>query len=370
MITSDFLIIGGGMAGISVAAELSQSGRVTLLEREAQPGYHATGRSAALYSAVYGNAAVRALSAASRSFFDVPPDGFCETALLTPRGVYFCATEEGRAALNEMMTGSNGLLRSASSAEMLAQIPILKPDHAVAGLFEQDACDIDVAVLLQAYAKKARTAGTQIVTGAEAISIVRSGGNWRVATRDGDYFAPILINAAGAWADQVAQMAGAEPIGLSPLRRTAMLIDAPGDHDVRHWPCVIDAEESFYFKPDAGRLLLSPADESPSQPCDAQPEELDIAIAIDRFENATTARVTRPSHRWAGLRTFAPDRTPVIGFDRNTPGFFWLVGQGGYGIQTAPAAAKLAAAIAADVSDPVRDAIDEAFFSPGRFHFK
>jgi D-arginine dehydrogenase len=363
----DFLIIGGGMAGVSAAAELSAFGRVIVLEREAQPGYHATGRSAALYSAIYGNAAVRALSAASRSFFDMPPPGFCDLALLTPRSVYFCGTRDGQDALDDMAEDSGGLLRPASADEMLARVPILNPDHAVTGLFEEDACDIDVAALLQSYAKRARAFGVRIALDAEATSLARSSGFWNVTTLNEEYSAAVVVNAAGAWADRTAQMAGVAPLGLLPLRRTAMLIDAPNELDVRHWPCVIDAQESFYFKPDAGRLLLSPADETPSEPCDAQPEELDVAIAIDRFEAATTMRVTRPSHRWAGLRTFSPDRTPVIGFDPVAPGFFWLAGQGGYGIQTAPAAAKLAAALAANAKAAIRDEVDERLCSPARF---
>jgi D-arginine dehydrogenase len=363
----DVLVIGAGMAGASVAAELAADARVAVLEREEQPGYHATGRSAALYSAVYGNAAVRALTAASRAFYDRPPSGFCETPLLKPRGVFFCAAEGGRAALEQTAVEGGSLLRPVDREALLEKIPILKPQHAVAGLCEEGAADIDVAALLEAYLRRARHLGVQVRTGEEVLSIARTNGKWTIATRNGQLSASVLVNAAGAWADEIATRAGVTPLGLAPMRRTAMLLEAPQSQDVRHWPCVIDAQEQFYFKPDAGRLLLSPADETPSAPCDAQPEEIDVAIAIDRFEQATTMRVSRPLHRWAGLRTFSLDRTPVIGFDVAHEGFFWLAGQGGYGIQTAPGAAALAAALVTGTRRPVRDAVDENLFSPSRF---
>jgi len=341
---ADYLIIGGGMAGVSCAFELAAHGRVIVLEQESQPGFHATGRSAALYATLYGKAVVRALSIASRPFFDALPGGFWPGPVLTQRGTLFPAHEERLSSLDDIAGEGTGLTRIGRD-EILRMVPILRPDFTAAGLFEPEASDIDVHTLLQGYLRGLKARSGTLVTDAEVNAAARVSGDWQVDTAAGVFSAPILINAAGAWADTVAQRAGIAPLGLQPLRRTVILTDAPAFANFARWPCVIDASEHFYFKPDAGRLLISPADETPALPVDAQPEELDVAIAVDRFETATTMTVRRPSHRWAGLRTFAPDRTPVIGFDPAAGGFFWLAGQGGYGIQTAPAASQLAAAL-------------------------
>ena len=236
-------------------------------------------------------------------------------------------------------------LRRVDTNDALARVPILRLDWAAGSLLDESGHDIDVAALHQGYLRMARRAGARTVLDAGAVALERRGGLWRVRSRAGDFEAPVLVNATGAWADAVARQAGARAVGLQPMRRTVVVLPAPPEHDVRAWPLVIDVDEQFYFKPDAGQLLLSPANEDPMPPCDVVPEELDVAIAVDRFERATTVVVKRVTHRWAGLRSFVADRTPVVGFDARAEGFFWLAGQGGYGIQTAPAMARTAAAL-------------------------
>jgi D-arginine dehydrogenase len=347
---ADILVIGAGMAGASAAYELAPAGRVIVLEQEERPGVHATGRSAALFSETYGNAAVRALTRASRAFLADPPDGFCESPILKPRGAMYIAGEDERPLLDAQAADQPGAFEPLSGEEARARVPILKPEAAVAGLYEAGAMDIDVDALHQGFLRGLRRRGGQIEANAGVATLRRTNGLWAIETRAGVFAAPIAVNAAGAWGDRVGAMAGAGRIGLQPKRRTAALVDGP-DLDFAGWPLTIDAAERFYFKPDAGRLLISPGDETDSEPCDAQPDELDIAVLADRIETATTLAIRRIQHRWAGLRTFAPDRTPVCGFDPAAEGFFWLVGQGGYGIQTAPALAQLTARLIAGASD-------------------
>jgi D-arginine dehydrogenase len=229
--------------------------------------------------------------------------------------------------------------------EALDLVPILRPEWLAGAYIDGSGCDMEVAALHQGYLRLARRAGAQVVLGAAEVALARSGALWTVGCRAGGFSAPVLVNATGAWADAVARQAGAATVGLQPNRRTAMTIPAPAAHDSRHWPMVIDVDETVYFKPDAGQLLLSPANEDPMEPCDVAPEELDIAIAVDRFEALTSEPVKRINHRWAGLRSFVVDRSPVTGYDTQAEGFFWLAGQGGYGIQMAPALARTAAAL-------------------------
>jgi D-arginine dehydrogenase len=349
--TADFLVIGAGAAGASAGCELAAAGQVVVLEQEERAGVHATGRSAALFSETYGNATVRALSRASRLFLADPPDGFGETALLSPRGAMFIAseTELARLAAQAGAERATGAFVALSGAEVRARVPILRAEASAAGLYEAGAMDIDVDALHQGFLRGLRRRGGRLVVDARVVGLRREGGVWIANTRVGEFAAPIVVNAAGAWADQVAARAGLDVIGLTPKRRTAALIDGP-DIDFSAWPLVIEVGERFYFKPDAVRLLISPADETDAAPGDAQPEDLDVAIAADRIEKATTLVIRRITHRWAGLRTFAPDRTPVCGFDPRTEGFFWLAGQGGYGIQTAPALAQLTARLIAGAS--------------------
>jgi D-arginine dehydrogenase len=344
---ADFLVIGAGIAGASVAYELSRSASVLVLEGEAQPGYHSTGRSAALFSEFYGNAAVRALSRASRDFLSAPPSGFVENALLKPRGSLFVANEEQVPAFESLRNAPDVAQHTRDLTAMQAQrlVPILKGEWLVRAMLEEHSKDVDVHALHQGYLRGMKERGAKVVSATLVQSIVREASVWRVVSGEQSFESPVVINAAGAWADAVAKLAGVLPIGLEPRRRTALLIDAPANTAIDAWPMVLDVGDTFYFKPDAGRLLLSPADETPTEPCDAQPDDLDVAIAVDRFEQATTVSVQRVRHQWAGLRSFVADRSPVIGFDSKAEGFFWLAGQGGYGIQTAPAVARLAAAL-------------------------
>jgi D-arginine dehydrogenase len=361
---ADILMIGAGIAGASAAYELAAERRVIVLEQEDQPGFHSTGRSAALFSETYGNATVRALSRESRPFLAAPPEGFGETPLLTPRGALFVASEAERPKLDALaLEAEAGAFAWLSGHEVRRRVPVLRPEAAVAGLYEAGAMDIDVAALHQGFVAGLRRRGGRLVTDAGVTALRREAGLWTAATRAAAFAAPIVVDAAGAWADQLAALAGLAPLGLAPKRRTVALAPGP-DMDFAAWPLVIEAAESFYFKPDAGRLLISPADETDSAPTDAQPEDLDIAIAVDRIERATTLTIRRITHRWAGLRTFAPDRTPVCGFDRRAEGFFWLAGQGGYGIQTAASLARRAARLIGGA--PAADAIDRAL-SPDRF---
>jgi D-arginine dehydrogenase len=342
----DFLVIGSGIAGAGIAYHLAQSADVALIERESLPGYHTTGRSAALFAEAYGNATVRALTRASRAFFEMPPEAFAEHALLTPRGALFIARADQRAALDAQrrITPGNPPILDTAAARRL--VPILRADYVAAALLDGDAMDIDVAALHQGFLRGAKARGATLVTSAELRALTRGRATWRVETAACSFEAPVVINAAGAWAEVVGAMAGARPIGLQPLRRTAMIVDPPADAIIGRWPFVIDADEQFYLKPETGKLLLSPADETPSPPCDAQAEELDLALAIDRVQAATELPVRRILRSWAGLRSFVADRSPVVGFDDGAPGFFWLAAQGGYGIQTAPALSLLAAALA------------------------
>jgi D-arginine dehydrogenase len=350
----DFVVVGAGIAGASVAAELSAKHSVCLLEAESQPGYHSTGRSAALFSEMYGNRVVRSLSRASRQQLLEPSSSFAARPWTTPRGALFVASTGQREQLRSMAEEADVRLvaRELSAVATRALCPALRSDYVVAGLYEPNACNIDVHGLHQAYLRKLREDGGLLMKSTRVDAINRSAGDWVVHAGQETFAAPILINAAGAWADQIASIASVAPIGLRPLRRTAILVDAPEGHSISAWPLVIAADESFYFKPDAGRLLLSPADETLVDPSDVQPEEWDIAVAVDRVTAATDIEVHRIRHRWAGLRTFAVDRSPVVGFDRAASGFFWLAGQGGYGVQTAPALALVAAALACDQPIP------------------
>jgi D-arginine dehydrogenase len=371
--TYDIIVLGGGIAGASMAYELARTARVCLVEREAHPGLHATGRSAALFAPSYGGAEIRALTRASKAFFDLPPAGFCEHPMLQPRGCLFIGRADQTRRLEQMVVdveGTGGTLEPVDQATALAQIPLLRADYVVAAGFDRIAMDIDVNALHQGFLRGARALGAAIAVDAGVPQVSRRGGVWTVELGAMTITAPVLVNAAGAWADEVASSCGVPTLGLQPLRRTAMLVSPPPGVDVNDWPAVIDVDEQFYFKPESGKLLLSPADESPSIPCDAQPDEMDIAVGVDRVQAALDIEVHRVSRSWAGLRTFAPDRVPVIGFDPRVAGFFWCAGQGGYGIQTAPAMGRTAAAIAlgealpADVS---AEGLDAAALSPARF---
>ena len=343
----DVVIIGGGIAGISAAANLAAGLSVAVIEREAQPGYHSTGRSAALFSEIYGNAPIRALSRASRNFLFNPPPEFSEAPLVSPRGSLHVARADQLASLHRMAALPDVArgTRPVDAAEARLLSPLLRQGYVLQALYEPEARDLEVAALHQGYLRQLRRAGGRVLLEDGVLGLERSGGVWQVRTRNEVIEAPIVINAAGAWAEQVGALAGAAPIGLVPCRRTVALVEPPDLPGLTAAPMTIDIDEQFYFKPDAGLLLLSPADETPMQPCDVQPAELDVAVAIDRVQQATSMQVRRVRSKWAGLRSFVADRTPVVGFDPTCPGLFWLAGQGGYGIQTAPAMGRLAAAL-------------------------
>jgi D-arginine dehydrogenase len=346
--TAEVLIIGAGMAGASAAYFLAPHCKVVVLERESQPGYHATGRSAAMYCETYGNAAVRALTTASKPFYFDPPPGFADVPLVTARGSLSVGTASDedalRAAWEELLTLVPNV-QWWTQDQILQRVPVLRPEFAHCGVFEPDAMDMDVHAIHQGFLRGAKANGVQLVCSTGVHHLQHTPQGWRVETSTGSFLAPIVVNAAGAWCDAVAQLAGVAPVGLIPKRRTAFTTSAPEGCEIGSWPLVIDAKESFYFKPDAGVLLMSPANEDPVSPQDVQPEELDVAVAVDRIETATTLQIRQVRRKWAGLRSFVADKTPVVGFAADVPGFFWLAGQGGYGIQTAPAMGELAAAL-------------------------
>jgi D-arginine dehydrogenase len=359
-VTWDVAIVGAGMAGASLAARVAPHASVLLLEAESQPGYHSTGRSAAFWTETYGGPDVQPLTTASGPFL-------AEQGFLKPRGCIHLADAEGRAALADLaaeFAGSNIALDQLDRAALDDIVPGLRPGWNQ-GLREQSCGDIDVAGLHAFYLKAARAAGAEVVLGARLIEAERSGSTRRLSTSAGPFQAGILVNAAGAWADEVARIAGARPLGIRPFRRTIvqLRVDPPAAPDL---PLVIDALGRFYFKPEAGgRIWVSPHDETPCDPCDSAAEEEDVALAIHRLEQAVSWRVTQVEHRWAGLRSFAPDRLPVYGFDPH--GLFWCAGQGGFGIQTAPAAAELAAALLLGRDpDPMVAGIDPLPFAADR----
>ncbi|MDP6953614.1 MAG: FAD-binding oxidoreductase [Alphaproteobacteria bacterium] len=374
MTSSDFIVIGGGIAGISAAAELAREGSVVLLEREERLAYHTTGRSAAFFTINYGNDVIRGLTAASGPFLTDPPDGFAEAPLMSPHPAVTIARADQDAAFAANLaeaTASPGSIVEISPAEAEAMIGVMAPGYLARAHLEPDAQAMDVDLIHGGFRRQLAARGGEVVCNAEVLGLERTAGLWHVATAAGTFQAPIVVNAAGAWADVVAGLAGARPVGLRPKRRTVILFDPPADTDMGACPLVIDCEELFYFKPDAGMVLASPADETDSPPCDAQPEELDIARVIDSIERATTLRVRRVAHKWAGLRSFVRDRTPVVGLDPENEGFLWLAGQGGYGIMTSPAMSRAAAALATGNAWPADIAafgIQPEDLSPARFN--
>lgn len=342
-ITPDVIVIGAGMAGASVAAELATDCQVVLLEREERPGYHSTGRSAAMYIRNYGNAPVRTLTAASFGLLNQPPPGFTDQPILKPRGVMWLAQAGQEEALAELarLEGNEPL----TPDEARERVPPLRPERLLGVLLETAAMELDVHALHEGYLRRFRQLDGSLHCRAGAQSLTRRNGCWRVTTRDGVFEAPVVVDAAGAWSDEVAVRAGGRAVGLIPKRRAAAIISPPPAVDVRHWPLVIGVAEDFYFRPEVGKLLISPADATPVPPCDVQPEEWDVAMAVHRIEEVLDINVEKVEHRWAGLRTFATDGSPVVGWDPQIEGFFWLAGQGGYGIQMAPAMARLASAM-------------------------
>ena len=344
----DVAVIGGGIAGTSVAAELSKDRRVLLLEMESQPGYHTTGRSAAVYAAVYGPSPIRALTRASRAFFASPSTSQFNTALFRPRPIMMIARQEQAFALDQTIAevGVMTPVERINESAIRKLNPLVKTGYASAAMLDMSGEDIDVGALHQGYLRQFRDFGGDLRCNATVLGLTHTGRDWQINTGVGEFTVDTIVNAAGAWAEHIGGLAQAESIGLIPKRRTAAIVAAPTElapDILASLPITIDIEENFYLKPDAGRLLISPADETPSPACDAQPEDMDIALCVERIEEAFDLQVHRIESKWAGLRSFVADKCPVVGYSTTAPAFFWLAGQGGYGIQTAPALARLAA---------------------------
>ena len=356
----DIAIVGAGIAGASLAAEVAPHARVLLLEAEDRPGYHSTGRSAAFWSETYGGPDVQPLTTASGPL--LAAGGFLE-----PLGTLHIGRAGDAAAIDALLAEFAGSGVALAKVDPRAMVPGLRPEWTL-GIHEPSCAYIDVGGLHDLCLATARRAGAEVKLSAGLEAARREGGTWRIDTRAGAFAADVLVDAAGAWADPVARAAGVRPLGIQPYRRTMLQLETDPAPPAR-MPLVVDIGGGFYFKPEAGgRLWLSPHDETASDPCDAQPEDLDVAVAIDRFEHVVDWRVKKLEHKWAGLRSFAPDRLPVYGFDARAPGFFWCAGQGGFGIQTAPAAAKLAAsALLGTIPDFTIAAIDADRYSPARF---
>lgn len=366
----DVVIIGAGIAGASIASEVGADRSVLLLEAEDHPGYHSTGRSAAFWTESYGGPLVQPLTSASRAFLNNPPPEFSPNSFLRPRGAVNIARDDQQHLADQFLRefADNGLaLDRWSWTQASSLIPDLKPvwTHAV---HEPDCCDIDVAALHGAYLRDAKRKSVELVCRAPVSEIGRQDGLWQLIAGGEAYRATLLVNAAGAWADTVARLAGVKPVGIQPLIRNMVQIetDPPSTQDM---PLVVGLDGSFYFKPEAGgSYWVSPHDEIPAEPGDVAPDELSVAMAIDRFEQVLDVQVKRVSRKWAGLRSFAPDRLPVIGYDPATPDFFWFAGQGGFGIQTAPAAAKLARSILlAQPPDECLRTVNASLYAASRF---
>jgi D-arginine dehydrogenase len=369
----DIAIVGAGIAGASLGYRLAGRRSVVLLEREAQPGYHSTGRSAAMVMESYGPPMVRALTRASRTFYEHPPEGFAQQPLLGARGALYVALHEQAHLLESTrveLQSTGCRIEVLDAQQTLAKAPCLRADLVAGALFDADAQDIDVSALHQGFLRGLRAAGGELRNGAELRGVRRQGEGWELALADGStLWARTVVNAAGAWADIVAALFGARPIGLEPRRRSAFTFRAPEGMAVADWPAVVGIDESWYFKPDAGQLLGSPANADPTEPHDVLPEELDIALGIHHIESATTLQIRRPTATWAGLRSFVGDGEMVIGADAGCPGFFWLAAQGGYGIQSAAGASELAAALLLQEPLPASlraQGVEPASLSPAR----
>ena len=341
----DVAVIGAGMVGASVSARLGATHKVALLEMEAQAGFHTTGRSAAIWIRNYGPPDVRVLTGLSYDFYQNPPEDIGTDRLAVGRRVLYLAPAAQTGALDALIAQDLGI-EEISMARAKEICPAIIDGYAMRAGLESDGFDMDVAALHQFFLRRMRAAGGQLMLRHKAGRIERKNGVWEVETSSGAVItAPVVVNAAGAWGDEVARIAGLQPIGLVPCRRTAAIID-PAPWDVEHWPLVQSAAHDWYIRPEArAKLMVTPCDETPDVPHDVQPEELDVAIGIDRVQQALDINVRRVEHSWAGLRTFTPDRSLAFGWDNAVPGFFWCVGQGGYGIQTAPAASVLVAAM-------------------------
>lgn len=365
---ADIIVIGAGIAGASAAARLAETHKVLVLEMEDRPGYHSTGRSAATYEPNYGPPSIRALTRAGRSFFETPPAGFASSPLVSPRPTIFVAPDhqqEQAAAL--LKSGTD--LKEISFAEAHRHFPALKEGYARQAVLDSSTSDIDVDLLHQGFLRQIKTQGGEIVCKSEVRTIARKDGAWHVETPQGTFTAPILVNAAGAWGDEIARRAGVPPKGLQPKRRSMAVVPAPEGVNIMDWYFIGDVGETWYAKPSGGRLLVSPAEAEPVEPHDAFADDMTLAEGIARFEEAIDIPVTRLEGSWGGLRSFVPDGNPVCGYDDEAEGFFWLIGQGGYGIQTSPALGDLAAALIRRMPVPdyiEKEGLDLGDIAPGR----
>ncbi len=342
---ADFIIIGSGMAGMSAAYRLSKHGKVIVLEKESLLGYHTTGRSAAFFTENYGNKVIRSITKASRYFLENPPSCFKNNQLMTQYGgSLFIANKNQSKYVDKELDYAKSLSANVfeiDKNEVQNMVPVVKENYIDRALYEPDSKVMDVDLIHQGFARGLKNNDGIILFNSEVINISKNNNIWSVKTDNNEFIAPIIINAAGAWCDEVAILANTKPLNLSPKRRTVIIFEDTSNLNTSKWPVVIDIEDNFYFKAEAGKILASPADETDSPPCDSQPEEIDVAITIDRIENATNFKIEKIDHKWAGLRSFFPDRTPVVGEDPHIPGFYWLAGQGGYGIQTSPGISKI-----------------------------
>jgi D-arginine dehydrogenase len=356
----DFLVIGAGISGAAAAYELAPHGKVVVLEAESVPGYHSTGRSAALYTKNFGNPTVRAFNRASLPFLSAPPPGFAEHPLLTPRGVLTIGKAEHRAEIDALLEigSADGSVVELSQAQALELAPPLRPEAVAFAAYEAGVMDMDVAGIHQGFLRGLKARGSAVVCDAGIDALERRDGAWHARTPAGAFAAPIVVNAAGAWADKVAEMAGARPLGLVPKRRTAIVVELPEGMDARGWPAFDEAGYGCYCKPETGRVLASPADETPVEPGDAWPEDLDVAIIADWLERNTLIPVRRIAQKWAGLRSFVADNSPVCGLDGTADGFFWLCGQGGYGIMMAESLGRTTARLITrgELPEDIKDA--------------
>jgi D-arginine dehydrogenase len=366
--TFDIIVIGAGIAGASVAAHLAEHRTVAILDMEDRAGYHTTSRSASSYEPNYGPKPILALTRASKEFFLAPPDGFTDAPIFTKRGSLVLEPKgQENEAQNFLAKAVD--IEELSEAEARAMVPILREGYATRGFLEAGTGALDVDLLHRGYLKLFKQRGGVLKLEAGASKITKTGGTWRIETPQGEFTAKLIINAAGAWGDVVAALAGVAPVGLIPKRRSIGVIAVP-DNDVMKWPFMVDCAESWYAVPQSGKLLVSSADATPVEPHDAYADDEAIAIGVDRLMQATTLDVQRLEHSWGGLRTFSPDTAPVVGFDPSTDGFFWLVGQGGYGIQSSPALSRTAAAMVLkqDVPEDVLAAgLDVSHILPQRF---
>ncbi len=363
------IVVGAGIAGASVAAHLAETHKVLILEMEERPGFHSTGRSAATYEPNYGPAPIRALTRAARGFFEAPPQGFASGPLVTPRQTVFLAPPDQALAFDKLMREQQGM-REITLAAAGAKFPLLRDGYAARAVLDPGTADLDVDLLHQGYLRLFKSRGGSLACNAGVRTCEPVAGYWTVETPAGTFRTPIVVNAAGAWGDRVAGLAGAKPIGLQPKRRSIAVVPAPEGCDPMQWPLIGDVGETWYAKPQSGKLLVSPADATPVDPHDAYADDMALAEGIDRFQQAATIAVTRIERAWGGLRSFAPDGNPVCGYDPACEGFFWLVGQGGYGIQTAPALSRLAAALVrgeAVPADIAAEGCDVGDLSPARF---